>query len=85
MDEIPAGAGEASLLAVILLLIKLMAGRMADLRERVSSLQRDREIDSKELISTLHEMTITLHKIGHQTEVQTKLTEKLIDRMDKEK
>ena len=84
MDEIPAGAGEASLLAVILHLIKLMAGRMADLRERVSSLQRDREIDSKELISTLHEMTITLHKIGQQTEVQTKLTEKLIDRMDRD-
>ena len=38
VDEIPAGAGEVSLLAVILLLIKLMAGRMADLRERVSSL-----------------------------------------------
>ena len=82
MDELPAGAGEASLVAVILFLLKLYAGRLGEIRDQLSSLQRNREDDSKEFIKTLHEMTVTLHKISHQTEVQTKLTERMIDRID---
>jgi len=87
---LPGGVPEASLLAALILLIRLYFGKMTALEKSLESVQSSltqlqdrRENDTKALVSTLHEITLTLHKIGSQIEVQTKLTEKFIDRVDR--
>jgi len=87
---LPGGVPEASLLAALMLMIKLCFGKMSSLEKSVESvhsglskLQDRREDDTKALVSTLHEITVTQHKIASQIEAQTKLTERLIDRVGK--
>ena len=108
---LPGGVPEASLLAALMLMIRLCFGKMNTLEKAqegtkesvekalkavseqaavtktvqsgLSRLQDRREDDTKALVSTLHEITLTLHKIGSQIEVQTKLTEKCIDQVDR--
>lgn len=105
------GIPEASLLAALMLMLRLYFGKMSALeksqdstqksvevvqkstagqektldviRSGMAQLQERREDDTRALVSTLHEITITLHKIGSQTEAHTKLIERLIDRVDR--